>query len=95
MMRRLLLLCTAIVLLTALVACAQQPQLKGTFVRYESAPGGRQLAIVDIPTQDAQTKAWVRIDDLEKGDKVLVEFPGKAWDEPSWAPDASVIGRVN
>lgn len=94
-MRRIMLLSTAALLAFSLVACAQQSQLTATFLRYETAPGGRQLAVVRIPSQDEQKKAWVKIDDLQKGDKVLVEFPGTSWDEPSWAPDASVIGRAN
>lgn len=79
-----------------LVGCAVDSTTTAKFVEYRTLRDGTRVAVVApvvVGASPAEIEAYVRIDDLEPADLVLIRYIGRDWDQPQWMPDTEVVAR--
>lgn len=85
-----------LVLLLALSLVGCREEVEARFVRYQIMQDGTKVGMIEFPSENHETlqSAWTNVDDLEIGDRVWVEFTGRSWDQPQWAPEVQITRRI-
>lgn len=83
---------------TLLVGCAPETDFTARFLRYETQPDGGRVAVIQPTAQGAdpgELLAYTKYTDLVPGEIVYATADGRDWDQPQYAPAASIVRRAS